>query len=400
METAHAGSFRRDAKLIGLIAFVHGLSHFYQLALPPLFPLIKAEIDVTWSMLGSLVGVFYVVSGFSQFTCGFLVDRYGARPVLYGGLTLMAGGALAAGLAPGFYWLYPVAAAMGAGNGVFHPADFAILNANVAPRRLGHAYSSHGIGGNLGYALAPIVCYGLGSAFGWRTALVGVGLAGLLVLAAVVSQRAALTCRSVADRGTGTRTSALALFLQPAILACFGYFAFNTMGSIGLQTFAPSTLNVAFDVPLAIATSALTALLLGGTAGIFVGGFLATHSKRHDWVAGGGLALAALLLVVVTLAPPPTALLLPAFAAVGFFAGATGPSRDLIVRSAAPAGAVGRVYGFVYSGLDVGGTIGPILFGFMLDHAMGRQVFLAVAGFFAIAIVTVVQVRRVRPAHA
>ena len=118
LDAPAADSFRRDATLIGLISFVHGLSHFYQLALAPLFPLIKAEFDVSWSLLGSLVGVFYVVSGISQFTCGFLVDRFGARPVLFGGLALMAGGALAAGLAPGFIWLFPVAAAMGAGNGV------------------------------------------------------------------------------------------------------------------------------------------------------------------------------------------------------------------------------------------------------------------------------------------
>ena len=400
LDAPAADSFRRDATLIGLISFVHGLSHFYQLALAPLFPLIKAEFDVSWSLLGSLVGVFYVVSGISQFTCGFLVDRFGARPVLFGGLALMAGGALAAGLAPGFIWLFPVAAALGAGNGVFHPADFAIINANVAQRRLGHAYSSHGIGGNLGYAAAPIVVYGLGSAFGWRVSLVAVGLVGLTVLGVVATQRGLLECHRSRARGAAPQGGALALFLQPAILACFAYFATNTMGSLGLQTFAPSVLNVAFDVPLAIATSTLTAYLLGGTAGIFAGGFLATHAKRHDLVAAAELAIAAGLLVLVTVMPPPAALLLPLFAAVGFSSGATGPSRDLIVRSAAPAGAVGRVYGFVYSGLDVGGTLGPILFGFMLDHAMGRSVFLAVAVCYTLAIATVVQVRRVRPAHA
>ncbi len=101
--------------------------------------------------LGALVGVFYAASGATQFAAGFVVDRVGARPVLFAGLALLATATLARGLAPGFGWLFPVVAAEGIGNGVFHPADFAILNANVARQRLGHAYATHGIGGNLGY---------------------------------------------------------------------------------------------------------------------------------------------------------------------------------------------------------------------------------------------------------
>ncbi|CAG1011306.1 Fosmidomycin resistance protein [Rhizobiaceae bacterium] len=385
--------------MIGLVGFAHALSHFFQLALPPLFPLLKAEFDVSWSLLGSLVGVFYAASGASQFTAGFAVDRFGARPVLFGGLALVAGGTVAASLVPSVGWLFPVVALMGVGNGVFHPVDFAILNANVAPRRLGHAYSAHGIGGNLGYALAPIAAFGLASAFGWREALAAMGLAGLAGLGVLVSQRARLTCHV----GRGHRpsgASAASLFRQPAILACFAYFAIFTMGTLGLQTFAPATLNVAFDVPLSIATSAVTALLLGSTAGIVAGGFLAARTERHDRVASAGLASAAALTLSLTLVPPPAALLLPLFAVIGFALGSTGPSRDMIVRSATPPGAAGRVYGFVYSGLDFGATLGPVWFGFMLDHGLGKVVFAAAAACFLVAIATVLQVRRVNVARA
>ena len=169
LDTAPAESFRRDARVIGVVSLAHGVSHFLQLALPPLFPLLRAEFDVSWTLLGFVAGVFYVASGLVQFAAGFVVDRLGARPVLLAGLALLVGGTLAASLAPNPWWLFPCAAIMGAGNGVFHPSDFAILNANVTARRLGHAYSTHGVGGNLGYALAPIVSFGLGAAFGWRT---------------------------------------------------------------------------------------------------------------------------------------------------------------------------------------------------------------------------------------
>ncbi len=179
MDLARPESLRRDATVIGIVGFAHLMSHFFQLALPPLFPLLRAEFGTSYAVLGTLVGVYYAASGISQFASGFAVDRVGAGPVLLAGLALAIGGIIVASLVPGVGWLFPIVALMGVGNGVFHPADFAILNANVAPRRLGHAYSSHGIGGNLGYALAPVVSFALGAAFGWRFALAGMGAIGL-----------------------------------------------------------------------------------------------------------------------------------------------------------------------------------------------------------------------------
>ena len=174
-ETVPADSLRRDVRIIGLVGAAHAFSHFFQLALAPLFPLLRAEFDVSWTVLGMLVGVFYAASALTQFAAGFAVDRAGARPVLLSGLALLACGTLLASLAPGVGWMFPIVAAMGVGNGVFHPADFAILNANVAPKRLGYAYSTHGIGGNLGYAISPIVCFGIASLYGWRVALAVLG---------------------------------------------------------------------------------------------------------------------------------------------------------------------------------------------------------------------------------
>src|SRR6478752_5319749 len=192
LDTAPAESFRRDARVIGVVSLAHGVSHFLQLALPPLFPLLRSEFDVSWTLLGLIAGTFYIASGIVQFAAGFVVDRLGARPVLLGGMALLALGTLAASLAPNPWWLFPCAAVMGAGNGVFHPSDFAILNANVTARRLGHAYSTHGVGGNLGFALAPIVSFGLGAAFSWRVALCAMGVLGIMVLGLLASQRRVL----------------------------------------------------------------------------------------------------------------------------------------------------------------------------------------------------------------
>jgi len=387
-------SFRRDVRVIGLISVAHAFSHFFQLALPPLFPLLRADFDVSWTMLGILVGVFYAASGVTQFVAGFAVDRFGARPVLLGGLSLLAGGTMAASLAPGAYWLFPVVALMGVGNGVFHPCDFAILNANVAQRRLSHAYSTHGVGGSLGYALSPIVSYGLAAAFNWRVSLALMGLAGLAALAVLAHQRIYLTSHRAADARSHSLSGSMTLFLQPAILLCFGFFVVQTMASVGLQTFLPSALNSGFAVPLVLAATAVTAYLLGSTGGIITGGFLAARTERHDIVAAAGLLAGASLLASVAFTGISGAMVVPMFALIGFVIGSTGPSRDLIVRNATPKGAAGRVYGFVYSGLDLGAMVGPVWFGLMLDHGMGREMFYVVAVLLALAVGTVVRVRR------
>jgi len=393
-ETIPAESLRRDVRIIGLVGAAHASSHFFQLALPPLFPLLRIEFDVSWTLLGLLVGVFYAASGVTQFTAGFVVDRIGARPVLLSGLALLACGTILAALAPGAYWLFPIAAAMGVGNGVFHPADFAILNANVAPRRLGYAYSTHGIGGNLGYAISPVVSFALASAYGWRVALALMGVMGLIALGVLASQRALLTSHRAHDAHARSVRGAFALFMQPAIALCFCYFVAQTMAAVGLQTFLPAALNAGFSVPLGLATTAVTAYLLGGTAGIALGGYFATLTTRHDRVAAAGLLTGASLLTLVGAGLVPLSMVIPVFVAVGFAMGTTGPSRDLIVRNATPKGAAGRVYGFVYSGLDLGAMLGPVWFGLMLDHGLAPQMFYVVGALQVVAVGTVLQVRR------
>lgn len=392
---ADRAALRRDVRVIALVGSAHCLSHFFQLTLAPLFPLLKAEFDVGYATLGALVSVFYVASGACQFAAGFAVDRFGARPILLGGIGLLAGGALCAGLVPGVYWLFPLAALMGVGNGVFHPADFAVLNASVDPRRLGHAYSVHGVGGSLGYAAAPIVSFGIGSALGWRAALVSVGAAGVVALCALALQKGAFSSRPHASAAPRLAPgSSLALFLQAPILLCFAYFCVLTLASVGIQTFAGTSLNAAYGIPIGIATSALAAYLLGSTAGILAGGFLAARTRHHDRVAASGLAAGAALMLLVGAAPGAAFLAVPLLALTGFVLGATGPSRDMIVRKATPPGASGRVYGFVYSGLDLGATISPVAIGALLDHGLPRAVFLAIAGCLFLAIGTVLQVRR------
>ena len=360
------------------------------------------EFDVSWTLLGFVVGVFYVASGLVQFAAGFVVDRLGARPVLLAVSACSPCGTLLASLAPNPWWLFPCAAIMGAGNGVFHPSDFAILNANVTPRRLGHAYSTHGVGGNLGYALAPIVSFGLGAAFGWRVALAGDGRrrARRARRPRAASARI-LTSQRAPDAHLHTLTGSVALFVQPAILLCFFYFVFQTTASIGLQTFLPSALNAGLRRAARhrdVGGHRVPARRHGGhrRRRLSRGAHDAARSRRGDRPAGRRDAARARR----GRTRCRCRCIVPLFVVIGLFIGATGPSRDLIVRNATPKGAAGRVYGFVYSGLDLGAMLGPVWFGLMLDHGLAREVFFVIAALFVVAIATVVQVRaRRRAAH-
>lgn len=395
LDASPAVPFRADAKVIGVVGSAHALSHFFQLALPPLFPLLRADFGVSYTTLGALVSVFYVASGICQFGAGFAVDRYGARPVLLTGLATLTGGTLLCGLVPEVGWLFPLVALMGLGNGVFHPADFAVLNASVSPRRLGHAYSTHGVGGSLGYALAPVVSFGLGSAFGWSIALLAMGAAGIVALGVLATQRDVLKSRAHgAPAPKHTLANSVELFRQRPILLCFAYFCVLTIATIGIQTFLGTSLNAAYGIPLGLAASAITAYLLGGTTGILAGGFLAARTQHHDRVAATGLAAGALLMFLLAWSPVAAQWAIPLLALIGFSIGSTGPSRDMIVRAATPPGASGRVYGFVYSGLDLGATLSPVAMGALIDHGHARGVAAAITVFLTIAIATVIQVRR------
>ena len=389
-----APGFRNDVRVIGLIASAHFFSHFFQLTLPPLFPLLKEVWGVPYVALGLAMSVFYGASGVGQPLSGFLVDRVGAHRVLLGGMALFSASIALAGLVPAYWLLLPVAFLAGLGNSVFHPADYSILNASVDPRRIGRGYSVHAISGNLGWAVAPSVVVGLTAHFGWRVALVTVGAAGLAVVSVLATQLRAFTGGPATERARSSTGREVRLLLTAPILSAFAYFALIATALIGLQTFGVTTLMRISDTPLALATGALTAFLVGGASGILAGGLLADRTQRHDVVAVAGLVTAAGFMMLLATGAVAPALLPVILGVTGFCHGATGPSRDMLVRSATPPGASGKVFGFVYSGLDLGSCLTPLAFGWLLDHGDPRLLLVAVGILMLCTIATVVQVRR------
>jgi MFS family permease len=386
--SAAADALRRDVKVIGLVGLAHGLSHFFQIATAVLFPLIKDDLGVSYTALGAMVGLYYTVSGVCQTLAGFAVDRFGARRVLFAGLALAVTGAALAGLAQNYAMLLAAAVVGGIGNSVFHPVDFSILNARVTRNRLGYAFSWHGIAGYLGFAVAPAYGIAMATAFDWRGALLGAAAIGAVVAALLASQGEELQAAPVrAGQGSpGARA-----LLQLPVLMVFGYFVMLGIAFIGIQTFGISAMVSLYGVNVALASAALTAYLVGGATGIFCGGFAAVRIARHDLVAVAGMATSAALVLVLASGWLPGAALPLLLGAAGFAGGFTNPSRDLIVRAATPAGATGKVYGFVYSGLDVGSIAAPVAFGWLLDRGEPAAVFYTVVGVLAVSILTVLK---------
>lgn len=394
-----AASFRADARVIGLVATAHGVSHFFQLLLAPLFPWIRAELGLSYAELGALMAIFFIVSGVGQALSGFIVDRVGARSVLFVGLALLGAAALVMGTSSGYAGLALGAMIAGLGNCVFHPADYTLLNRRVSAPRLAHAFSAHGISGNLGYAAAPVFLVGIAQLTGsWRTAVLAAAAVAIAVLLLLLLNRSVLDDRAGLSAADGSRArsaaagSSLAFLKLPQVWMCFAFFLVSSLAIGGVQSFAPTALHELYGMPLTLAALAYTTFMLASAGGMLLGGFAGARTSNHDRLIATCFVAAGSLSVLLGLAVLPAAMVLPIMGLIGFGTGVANPSRDLLVRAASPAGATGRVYGTVYSGLDAGMAIAPVIFGLIMDAHQPGWVFVVIGGFQFLAIFTALTV--------
>jgi MFS family permease len=394
--SAATAPLNRDIRVISLIGVAHGVSHYYQLAFATMLLIVRQEAGLSFTDVGLLMAIFYGVSGVSQTAAGFAVDRFGARPILAGGLAVIGCALALISVAHSFVGFAAIAVIGGLGNCVFHPADFALLNASVNHGRLGRAYSIHGVGGSLGWAAAPVMFF-LDSMFGWvGAALIG-ALPGLILSVLVWSHRTELVDHRVKARAAATRhgpTAMLGLFLQPAILLCLVYFALLSATTVGIQQFAVPAWASMFGVSENYAALCLIVFIVGSAGGVLVGGFFADRVRRHDRIATLGLLVAGALTVPIAAQAVTPALLLPLLALAGAAGGITNPSRDMIVRNATPAGASGKVFGFVYSGLDVGSFLAPPVFGFLMTAGLPSIIFWVAVGLYLVNAALVLVIRQ------
>jgi MFS family permease len=395
-----SGEAPRDREVIALVGLAHGTSHFFHLMLPPLFPWLMRDFSLSYTDVGLLTTTFFVISGIGQALGGFVVDRVGGWRVLCFGVGMLALSGVVLGVATSYPWLMLSATFAGLGNSIFHPSDFTLLNQRVSQPRLGHAFSIHGVSGNVGWAIAPIFMAGVTSAFGWHIAGFGAAAIGLAVFTTLCLRRHSLvdTDRLMTSRAAtgdaGERSGQFAFLASGAVWLSFAFFLFTTMAFGILQNFAPAILSHVYGVSLIVASSGLTAYLVGSGTGMLSAGFL---RDRADRIVAPALGFAAVMAAVLASGEMPQAALWPLMVGLGFGVGFAGPGRDLLVRRAATSrfgrSSFGRVYGFVYSGLDTGQALSPLVFGPVLDAGRFRQPLIAIALLQAAALLTALRVR-------
>ncbi len=395
---------RDERKILSLICAGHFYSHFYTLVLPPLFPLIILDMGLSYVALGSVLTAFAIVSGSCQYPMGILVDRYGPRRFIIGGLIFYSCAIGLMSLADSYWVLVLLAMFAGLGNSTFHPSDYAVLGERIAPSRLGRAYAVHTFCGNLGWVAAPVMMTLLASLWDWRVAVASVTLSGLVLALFLFAQRHLLPTAQAKSKAEPSKApgsakqaasvAGLSVIFSPAILMMFMFMIFSSMIISAVQAFSPSALMTLRGLELVSANMALTGWLAGSSVGILVGGYVADKVGRLDAVAAVGFLCSALVLLAIAYMTLPLVVLIGGFVVGGFMLGMIYPSRDLMVRSATPKGSSGRAFGFVFTGAGVGGAATPVTFGWAIDMGRPELVFVAAAGLMMLSLTTALLVTR------
>lgn len=395
-----------DVRVISLISLAHGSSHFFHLVLPPMFPWLKDAFALSYAELGLLMSVFFVVSCLAQAASGFLVDRIGARPVLFGGVGLLVLAALVYSQSNGYAMLVLGAVLAGLGNGIFHPVDYTLINHKVSPSNLPYAYSMHGVTGYLGWAAAPAFMVAIAQLADWQVAFLSAALleAAILVILWLnkkylidnVSERHEQShASSQAVNSAAVPENAFAFLKLSAVWLCWIFFFLSMASTSSLQSFAPSALFNIYEVPLNIGSYYITLLALGSAGGVLFGGYLAAKLQAPERIVSSCLFITIALCLLLGTGFIPLSFIPVLFIGLGFGYGVVAPSRDLLVKTVTPKGVSGRVYGVVYSGIDLGAAVGPFVFGFFMDAGLPRALFFGIAIFQLMIIPTVFKVSSV-----
>ena len=376
--------------LLAQVSTAHLVSHLHIMAVPAMLPLLPTAMQVSFVELGIAIGVFNIVSAVVQAPLGFLVDRAGARRMLLAALALGSLSFALLAIFPTYLCLLVAMGLAGLANGVYHPADYSLLSRGIVPERMGRAFSIHTFAGFLGAALAPPLMVGAALAWEprWSFAIAaGAGLVGLFVVG-LGSPEPAKAASPTATEKAKVRARPLTTPLGTlAVLTLL--FAMLSLSTGAIEKFSVSALVQGFNVTLPAANMALTVFMFASAFGVLAGGVLADRTDKHGYLAAGAFALAAVFVVIVIGLPLPPLLLALALGAIGFLTGIVAPSRDMLVRAASPAGAEGKTFGIVSTGFNVGGVIGPVLFGFLLDRGLASGVLWASVCFMVITTVIV-----------
>lgn len=250
----------------------------------------------------------------------------------------------------------------GLGNGAFHPVDYKLLNKFIANDHLPKAFSLHSLAGTAGGAIAPFVLVSISSATSTTSAFI---VAGLL-FAFFAVYLIACTPNFDDDTTQNTKTDSLkpeqgATSIWTKIIWSMVYFFAFSFAMAAMQIYAPTYFNQSRGITLVEAGYSLTAFLITFAVGTALGGFAKVLQIGRE-----GLAITCFMAVwaslnVAALLTANIALSILFFVAGGLFGGICSPMRDMLIRNSVKGSNVGKAFGYVYSGWDIGYSLAPIV---------------------------------------
>lgn len=364
-------------RILGLIGTGHAVSNFYALCLPPLIPFFKAEFGVSYTALGVMLSLRSFMSGIMQVPMGIAVDKLGAKPVLVAGSVLMGASFGLVAVAPGYWTTMILLALLGAGMATLRPSNYAIINASIPRPWLGRAFGFNVFSAHAGRAVAPAAIIFLASVWNWRGAVLIAGGTGLLITVALITQwRYVRDDTRVERKGPGPGLAAQArIFASRGIVLFFAFYALTSFSMQGVLSFTVVAMTELGRAPLGAASGALTGYLIASALGVLVGGYLADKTSRHELMAATALLLSAAFLVALGTVSMPVVVIVAVMSSVGLCQGSMRPARDMLLRAILPREIFGRAIGLVSTGAAIGGTLAPVVFGWILDLGSPEWVF-------------------------
>tara|TARA_B100000886_G_C20425772_1_gene493902 strand:+ start:1191 stop:2432 length:1242 start_codon:yes stop_codon:yes gene_type:complete len=395
-------SLASDIRITSVISGGHMFSHFYFMVFGPIMPLLVEELNFSYTMLAVILSAYSFSSFAVQTPIGFIVDKFGARVPLIAGLLIMSVSIMAIGYSVYFWQFVLLYAIAGMANSVFHPADYSIISGSVDEKRMGRAFGVHLFSGHFGWVICPATMIGASAVWGWRGAFIAVGLTGIAYSFFMLTQWTSLDggnkkrvsndgkdgSQDVLDNKSSSLASGIRLLFTFPVLMCLLFFVFLTLGFTGIRTFFVSAMEVLNGMSLENSNGVLTGFIIGSTIGISVGGILADKIGPNIWIAAISLIGAGCLIVFSGTLPMSVNMLLCIMTLAGVFLGLLLPSRDLLVRRVTPKGSMGKVVGFLSTGMMGSAAVAPLIFGFFLDDGNANLVFWISGIFVALALFT------------
>jgi len=377
-----------ERRLIAYTTIAHALIHSIEVTFAALLVRIQMDLGTSDALMGVIASVFGWTFGTAAIPAGFLSDRLGSRRVLYYTFVSAAAGAVLVGLSPNRWFLVGALAFLGMCIGLYHPAGISLIAQEIRQRGLALGY--HGVSGNIGIALTPLVAGAIATAFdNWRAAyflMAALAAAVTLMLRAwrlpLHEQQEVVQVEGEAMPATlaGGRERPRA-FLFPLALV---YLAFVLTGLIyrGAITFLPK--HIHDEVSTSLGDALTTVALLTGAVGQYVGGLLSQRLRLEGLAALSVLLVVPSLFLTGFLSGGPLVVFAATFI---FFNFAAQPVFSSLIAEYTPVGLLGRSFGVSFFATFGLGAAGGAIAGIFVDRWDTGAAFLAMAAFAAVTFI-------------